>query len=149
MMASFIIWVGIFAFLSCLDVVTTYVGMRDLSPREMEDRELNPFMAKIISKRVLAWGTKITMVVILSAILLVFLRDCAVVLLQFISIATAIVVVNNVYATWAVRRQRLSPGQFFIRKLHIPKPVAYFILVGCVLFLTVGFMKLANLDIPC
>lgn len=137
-MTDFIIWSGIFIILNCLDVVSTYSGMANLSPKEMEAKELNPFATKIIPNRKKAWGVKMGMVATVLVILFNFARVNAVFALQYLSIVMALVVLNNIHALWAEKHQKLSLGKFFVKRLHIPKAVTYFLLVGIILLLSLG-----------
>lgn len=151
MMEIFIIWSGIFIILNCLDVVSTYSGMGNLSSKEMEERELNPLMAKIIPNRMLFWGGKMGMVTTILVILFNYTGVYAVFALQYLSIFMALVVINNVHATWAERHQKLSLGKFFIKKLHVPKAVAFTLLVGSISLLSGGVVFIcfsANLSTP-
>ena len=140
MMTSIIIWAGIFIFLNCLDVITTYAGMSGYSLEEMQKKELNPFVSKIIQNRFLTSGMKLFMVGRLLVVLLVFYRGYAISLLQFLSIAIALVVLNNIHATWAEKHQRMSLGKVFIERLHIPKTITYFLLTSLVSLLSLVVM---------
>jgi len=148
-MTSLIIWSGVFILFNCLDIVTTYAGMGGLSREEMQDRELNPFASRIIHSRVLVWGVKSFFVV--AVLVTAFIKAneggwfYATALVQCLSVATFLVVINNIHATWAEKRGKLSLGKYLIEGLHLPKGVAYLLLVGCVYLLMVGLVGMGYL----
>lgn len=145
---SFIIWCVIFFLFSCLDLVTTYSGMGNIPPSEMEKKELNPLFKRIIAKKPLVWIIKLLVTGIIVFLLTIQFYssngypDSALKAIAILAIALILVVLQNTYAAWATRHKHLSLGRFLMGKLHLNSTVVYFIVVSTILGLAWGIASI-------
>jgi len=131
-MIEFICWVSILTLGNVLDWHTTYSAMQDLSREEMTKHEMNSLLAPIIHRKWLVLFIKLLFSCALigyAAYLFFDGYDHGLWAIKFLSIMFLLVIGNNIYAKWADRHGKRTPGRFVMALLKTNnKGVAYLLL---------------------
>jgi len=141
-MNSLVIWSLFLIMGNLLDYKTTYRGMENTAPEDMNKKELNPILAPFIHKKKFILILKFSAV---AAIIALAYHGSGLLWLQLVTVWIFIVVLNNIYAVYAHSKGVLSPGQLLIDKLKFPKFLAFIVLNGFYGFISYGILKLVGL----
>jgi len=140
-MVELVCWASVAMLGNILDWHTTNSAMRGVPPEEMAKHEMNPLAAPVIHRPGLMLLCKLLFGGIATAACVHAYRggnDSGLWGLKFLSVVLLLAVGNNVYAKWADRHDKRTPGLFVMDALRIKnKGLVYLLFVG--LFVGVAY----------